>query len=110
MATDEEIRTAERAVIEAARMLRPKPSEHFLAVALAELDALKSPLPSREKMARANYHLRQDSTGDSRIAEAHWADCLRWVAKVTGDTHAYRAPPPLRDDLCKWADELDARK
>lgn len=109
MATEEEIQAAERAVIGAARRLRPRPSEHVLATALAKLDALQSPLPSRDELIQFVDSVcgSQGEYFDALTMERAGAYWLRWVAtQIRGNV----GPNQTSDDCDGFADELEARK
>lgn len=75
--------------------------------AVEALDALQSPLPSREEMAH-RHRQSGPSEKPAAIAEGHWVDCLRWVA--TQATSATGLAPYVQGTSCTtWADELEAR-
>ncbi len=125
MTTEEDIRKAEQAVIEAARLMENTgPNGGTLVLALTALDALKSPLPSGKQMY--DFHMRAFDRGktDEGIEACSWANCLRWVAGEMRVSHApgaiYNMMPgsPTYQDafegaqkqLRAWADELENRK
>ncbi len=93
MPIEEEIRKAEQAVVVASRRILAKEAEHIditkgdirvLRERMLTLDALMSPLPSREEMRARDHELECQLDRRRDVAEQHWADCLRWVAKQSG--------------------------
>lgn len=103
--TDREIRDAERAVIQAGRHLVglgevTRRDIKLMDVALQDLDALKSPLPSRDEMAESF-----PNDGWKEV-ERHGVFWLRWAARHR-DILADGVPGP---ELNAWADELEKRK
>ncbi len=129
MSKQDEIRAAEKAVVdEARRVIELMHMPHrALKEKLAKLDALQSPLPSREEMRARWAHHSNDRGGlndyEEHMAERHWADCLRWVATEMRVSHQPGAlysmmpgSPTYQDafegaqkQLRAWADELEER-
>lgn len=126
MASDAEIREAEQAIVDRLRCAIRAEAEwvpNTLEVLVRELDALKSPLPSRVEMARRSLEVARCAAIETPAAQ-HWADALRWVARemrVTNEAGAiYNMMPGspsyqsafegAQKQLRAWADELEARE
>ncbi len=69
--------------------------------AMAAVDALRSPLPSREELTKYTHDMGNGYHSD--LWGAYW---LRWQA----DQHTAGGKHPSPDDLRAWADELECRK
>ena len=110
MSHEDDVRAAEKAVIDAARRWLDTDDGAYNPFRLRErvnaLDALQSPLPSREAMCARTTRLYDRDTPKEVDTEQHWADCLRWVAKHERDLIREGSQQQLR----LWADELEARK
>lgn len=96
---EDDIRAAEKAVVEAATAahhVKPGYMDSRVRLAVIALEALQSPLPSREEMAE---HAPSPYAEWDRRAEIWGAFWLLWVAEQPIDAN-------LLSSLRKWADEL----